>query len=80
MGMVDYNKIIKGLECCTPSNLECADCPYEDNGEGEIACRVRLMQETHDVLIMQQVEIERLANIIKNAQAGIEETIKLYCR
>lgn len=27
--MPDYDKVIKGLECCTSSSLECEkDCPY----------------------------------------------------
>lgn len=49
--MLDYNKIVKGLECCTPSSLGCGDCPYDDNGNGEIACEFVLMEDARQLIV-----------------------------
>ena len=56
-------EIIKALECCTPENESCLNCPLIDVSVPE--CAGILYKATIDLINSQQAEIERLSNSAK---------------
>ena len=73
-------EIKKALECCILG--DCQGCFYGDTDQRH--CKDDLMQYALDLINRQEeeneslkAEVERLKGIIKNAQVGIEEILKV---
>ena len=58
--MLDRYKVIKGLECCSSLDNNCADCPYNYDGDmGENGClRLKLIPDALALLEEQQKLID----------------------
>ena len=74
--MIDREKVIKGLECCTDQRKSCTDCPYYS--DEEICTAVFPMMEDALVLLKSdqtylQKLTERLQNIADIAIRGLPE-------
>lgn len=64
--MIDREKVIKGLECCSELGGNCTDCPYGSYGvdsEG-LECENKLADDTLELLRADQTELIRQRDII----------------
>ena len=69
------NKIIKALECCTDESYEnCNECPYSID---TLSCeRLKLLEDSLDLINHQKVEIERLkkeVSVARDAYISIQD-------
>lgn len=68
MGMIDREKVIKGLDCCSSLDNNCADCPYNYDGDmSENEClRLKLIPDALALLKEQAAEIDSLNAALDN--------------
>lgn len=53
--MVDREKVLKGLECCTSAD-GCHDCPYSHNGQGTDTCQLDSTRDALELLKEQEAK------------------------
>lgn len=70
--MIDREKVIKGLECCTEPSRKCPECPYV--GEGKIIsyCATRLTKDALVLLKADQAELIRQRDTISKYRKADE--------
>ena len=51
--MSDFEKVLKGLECCTTA-LGCKACPYSEKGVGTDDCQLESTQDALELLKARQ--------------------------
>ena len=57
--MEDFEKVVKGYECCLRINGGCKDCPYWDRTNSN-KCEGKLKKDAIELLKEQQKQIEML--------------------
>lgn len=61
---MNYEEIIKALECCGNPYSICAECPIKDDH----GCNEQLAKYALDIINRQQMEIDRLKNEIQTTK------------
>lgn len=64
--MVDREKVLKGLACCTSAD-GCHDCPYSENGKGTDTCQFDSTRDALELLKAQEPRMLTLGEINKNS-------------
>ena len=67
--MSDFEKVLKGLECCTTA-LGCKACPYSEKGVGTDDCQLESTQDALELL----KEIKPYGGFIEFSDAAGEIT------
>ncbi len=78
--MAELEKVIQGLECCTVRCNKCSECPYGEDGEGEIICHEDNMLNDALSLLKKQnqkeKECEKYAHKTSAAIESLQENLK----
>ena len=72
--MPDREKVVKGLECCSSLDSNCAVCPYNYDGEGgESPClRLKLIPDALALLKEQEPKLLTIEEIIGGDECWFE--------
>lgn len=63
--MSDFEKVLKGLECCTTA-LGCKACPYSEKGIGTDDCQLESTQDALELLKAQQPRLMELEELTRS--------------
>lgn len=77
--MIDRDKVIKGIKCCSNIDGNCGACPYDDDFD----CNDRVMLDTIELLKADQLElirqrerIETLERIFDRLEQAVKENLQ----
>jgi len=68
--MLDREKVINGLECCS-QEIKCGFCPYWNDDTEGFACSTNLAKDALALLKEQEEEIENLKQTAQSMMEGV---------